>query len=78
MVTMGRMGKDRGQINVNLPADILAVIDERRTRLTITRSKFMANLLDDWKLRGYPGINEADRAMLILKGETPKDRRKAA
>jgi hypothetical protein len=75
---MGRIGKDRGQLNVNLPAEILAVIDERAKALNQSRSSFVALLLDDWKARGYPAITEADRALQILKGNTPAQRRKAS
>lgn len=74
---MGRIGKDRGQLNVNLPAEILNVLDERAKALHLSRSAFAALLMEDWKARGYPGISDADRALQILKGNTPASRRKA-
>lgn len=75
---MGRIGKDRGQVSVNLPADILEVIDQRSKALNLSRSGFSALLMEDWKARGYPGITDADRALQILKGNTPANRRKAS
>jgi hypothetical protein len=74
---MGRIGKDRGQICVNLPSEIVGVIDERSQALHLNRSAFTALLLEDWKARGYPGVSDADKALLILKGKTPADRKKA-
>lgn len=75
---MGRIGKDRGQISVNLPTDIMSVIEARAVALDQSRSSFVALLLEDWKARGYPGVTEADRALQILKGNTPANRRKAS
>jgi hypothetical protein len=56
----------------------MAVIDERSTALHLSRSGYTALLLEEWKARGYPGITDADRALQILKGNTPANRRKAS
>lgn len=74
---MGRIGKNRGQLNVNLPSDILDVIDERAAALHLSRSAFAGLLMEDWKARGFPGVSDADKALLILKGKTPADRKRA-
>lgn len=61
---------------MNLPADILDVIGERASALHLTKSAFTALLLEDWKTRGYPGVSDADKALQILHGKTPAQRKK--
>jgi hypothetical protein len=73
---MGRIGPGRSQLNVNMPRDILAVVEARAAALHLTKSAYLCVLLEDWKARDYPGVSDADRALQILKGNTPAQRRK--
>ena len=67
---MGRIGKNRGNITANVPADLIEEIDKRAAAVNLNRSAYTSLILEKWRASGSPPVTEADRALQILQGKT--------
>jgi hypothetical protein len=62
---MGRIGKERGQICVNVPNALKNRIAERAAMIRLSNSAYVADLLQWWIDQGEPPVNQLDRVMRV-------------
>ena len=75
---MGNIAKGKTKVGLVLDEDIIKELTTRADALHQPLGTFARWILDDWKVRGYPPINDADRAMQLVRPPDKKATRKIA
>lgn len=75
---MGRIGKNRAQLNVNSSISVVEEIERRCETLHLSKSAFAALILEKWLAEGAPAVSPADDALLKLRSAPTKPAKKAS
>jgi len=62
---VGRIGKNKTLISINIPNAWRVEIDRRAAVLSLTRSAYAAMILEKWVRDGMPHVSEPDRLMQL-------------
>ena len=65
---MGKNAKGRGTLSAVVNEDVIDLIDERRDRLTLSRSTYLTLIIQQWIDSGCPPVNHAEKAIQALEG----------
>lgn len=55
-------------MSYSAPAEHVAIVDARCSRLSWSRAQFVKAIVDQWIAKGSPAVSDADRALLTLHG----------
>ena len=69
---MGKNAKGRGTLSAVVDEDIIDLIDERRERLSLSRSTYLTLIIQQWIDSDCPPVNHAERAIEALEGKKSK------
>ena len=74
----GKISADKKQVGIVLDKALVAVLTERGDALRQPMSTFARWVIEDWRARGCPPVNEPDRLMQVAKAATGKTKKPAA
>lgn len=73
---MPRPNSHSTQVNTYVPNDLCKAIDHRAQKLSMTRSRYTALILAQWKAAGCPPVTEADEALMRISEIRPEKKPK--
>jgi len=74
---MGKNAKGRGTLSAVVDEKIIDLIDERRERLTMSRSTYLTLIIQQWIRSGCPPVSHAEKAIEALEGAPLRQLKKA-
>ena len=75
---MGKIQNGKTRVGLVLDAETVAELTARGGSLHQPLGTFARWIIEDWMRRGCPPVNDADRALQLLKGKTPANAKKAS
>lgn len=66
-LAVGKISTSNHSVSTILPVEIVSLIDSRRDGQSMTRSKYVGLIVAKWYADGCPPVNEADRAIKVMR-----------